>query len=124
MQRAYRIEAAHFRKWNLAFVTEGASALIQRSKTRRCRWSSTLSSVDPGLWKMRIGRAWVAETLQAFVSTPARVTTDGIEHLDVSALAGDSVGDFLTALERHNGIVTRNARLAAIHTFARFLATE
>ncbi|MGC2459462.1 MAG: tyrosine-type recombinase/integrase [Steroidobacteraceae bacterium] len=50
----------------------------------------------------------------------------GIEVLDLSAITADSVGDFLKALERerHNGIVTRNARLAAIHTFARFLATE
>jgi integrase/recombinase XerD len=32
----------------------------------------------------------------------------------------------LTSLEaeRHNGIATRNAQLAALHTFARFLATE
>jgi site-specific recombinase XerD len=50
----------------------------------------------------------------------------GIERLDLAAITADSVGQFLTSLERdrHNGIATRNARLAAIHTFARFLATE
>ncbi|MGF6978163.1 integrase/recombinase XerD [Paraburkholderia sp. JPY465] len=50
----------------------------------------------------------------------------GIEHLDLAAINAESVGQFLTSLEqvRHNGIATRNARLAAIHTFARFLATE
>ena len=50
----------------------------------------------------------------------------GIEGLDLAAITADSVGQFLASLERdrHNGIATRNARLAAIHTFARFLATE
>jgi integrase/recombinase XerD len=50
----------------------------------------------------------------------------GIERLDLSAITIDSVGQFLKSLERdrHNGITTRNTRLAAIHTFARFLATE
>lgn len=50
----------------------------------------------------------------------------GVERLDLSVITADAVGQFLKALERerHNGIATRNARLAAIHTFARFLATE
>jgi integrase/recombinase XerD len=50
----------------------------------------------------------------------------GIERLDLAAITAESVGQFLTSLERdrHNGIATRNIRLAAIHTFARFLATE
>jgi integrase/recombinase XerD len=50
----------------------------------------------------------------------------GIERLDLAAITAESVGQFLTSLERdrHNGIATRNARLAAIHTFARFLASE
>jgi site-specific recombinase XerD len=50
----------------------------------------------------------------------------GIERLDFAAITAESVGQFLTSLERdrHNGIATRNARLAAIHTFAKFLATE
>ncbi|MGF6297519.1 MULTISPECIES: tyrosine-type recombinase/integrase [Paraburkholderia] len=50
----------------------------------------------------------------------------GIERLDLAAITAESVGQFLASLERdrHNGIATRNARLAAIHTFARFLATE
>jgi len=50
----------------------------------------------------------------------------GIEQLDIFDLTSDSIGRFLKTLERerHNSIVTRNVRLAAIHTFARFLATE
>ena len=50
----------------------------------------------------------------------------GIERLDLAAITADSVGQFLTSLEqnRNNGIATRNTRLAAIHTFARFLASE
>lgn len=49
-----------------------------------------------------------------------------MEELDIPDLAADRVIRFLSFLEteRHNGIATRNARLAAVHTFARFLAAE
>lgn len=49
-----------------------------------------------------------------------------IEVLEISDLSAECVTRFLYFLEteRHNGIATRNARLAAIHTFARFLAAE
>ena len=49
-----------------------------------------------------------------------------LENLGLDAFNAEHVGLFLTFLEveRHNGIATRNARLAALHTFARFLATE
>jgi len=49
-----------------------------------------------------------------------------IEALEIPDLSADRVIRFLQFLEteRHNGIATRNARLAAIHTFARFLAAE
>ena len=48
----------------------------------------------------------------------------GIEALDLVDLDISAVEDFLRHLEvdRHNGIATRNVRLAAIHTLARFLA--
>jgi site-specific recombinase XerD len=48
----------------------------------------------------------------------------GIEALDLADLDVAAVEDFLRHLEvdRHNGIATRNVRLAAIHTLARFLA--
>ena len=48
----------------------------------------------------------------------------GIEALDVVDLDVSTVEVFLRHLEvdRHNGIATRNVRLAAIHTLARFLA--
>jgi len=48
----------------------------------------------------------------------------GIEALDLVDLDVAAVEDFLRHLEveRHNGIATRNVRLAAIHTLARFLA--
>jgi site-specific recombinase XerD len=50
----------------------------------------------------------------------------GIEHLQIADLNADRIKRFLNFLEsdRHNGIGTRNARLAAIHVLARFLATE
>ena len=49
-----------------------------------------------------------------------------IEDLDIGDFAAEQVRGFLAFLEaeRHNGIATRNARLAALHTFARFLVTE
>jgi integrase/recombinase XerD len=48
----------------------------------------------------------------------------GIEALELVDLDVSAVEDFLRHLEvdRHNGIATRNVRLAAIHTLARFLA--
>ncbi len=49
-----------------------------------------------------------------------------VERLVVADLTVDRVTRFLTTLEaeRHNGIATRNARLGAIHVFARFLAAH
>jgi site-specific recombinase XerD len=48
----------------------------------------------------------------------------GIEALDLDDLSVTAVEDFLRHLEieRGNGVATRNVRLAAIHTLARFLA--
>lgn len=49
-----------------------------------------------------------------------------LEDLDLNAFTAEHVRQFLMFLEaeRHNCIATRNARLAALHAFARFLATE
>ncbi len=49
-----------------------------------------------------------------------------LEDLDLDAISAEYVTQFLMFLEaeRHNSIATRNTRLAALHTFARFLATE
>lgn len=49
-----------------------------------------------------------------------------IERLQVCDLTAERVAAFLNHLEagRGNGIATRNARLGAIHVFARFLATR
>ena len=46
-----------------------------------------------------------------------------IDSLEVADITDDRVGRFLAFLEtaRQNSITTRNARLAALHTFARFL---
>lgn len=50
----------------------------------------------------------------------------GVEDLDIDDFTAEQVSKFLTSLEleRHNGVATRNARLAALHTLARFLASE
>jgi len=49
-----------------------------------------------------------------------------IESLTIADITAERVARFLASLEseRHNSITTRNARLAALHTFARFLIAE
>ncbi len=49
-----------------------------------------------------------------------------VDKLDLGDFTAEHVAEFVTFLEhtRGNGIGTRNARLAALHTFARFVATE
>jgi site-specific recombinase XerD len=49
-----------------------------------------------------------------------------IESLELTDITADRVGRFLAFLEakRGNSITTRNARLAAMHTFARFLIPD
>ncbi|MFW6116847.1 MAG: tyrosine-type recombinase/integrase, partial [bacterium] len=56
----------------------------------------------------------------------ARDADRPIETLEITDLSAERITNFLQFLqtERHNGIATRNARLAAIHVFARFLAAE
>lgn len=56
----------------------------------------------------------------------ARESRCPIEALDLSDLNADHVKRFLKSLEseRGNSIATRNARLAAIHAFARFVIAE
>ncbi len=56
----------------------------------------------------------------------ARETGRPVEGLEIADFNADRVGRFLATLEhtRGNGIATRNARLAAIHTFARFLVVD
>ena len=58
-----------------------------------------------------------------FLRFIARETGRGIETLAITDLTVARVEGFLMSLERerHNGITTRNTRLAALHTFARFV---
>ena len=58
-----------------------------------------------------------------FLRFIARETGRGIETLEITDLTAARVEGFLMSLERerHNGITTRNTRLAALHTFARFV---
>lgn len=66
------------------------------------------------------------DALVLFLRFAAADTQRRLETLEISDLDSDRVIRFLRFLEtdRHNAIATRNARLAAVHTFARFLATE
>jgi len=56
----------------------------------------------------------------------AREVRRTVDRLDVADLTVERVTRFLASLEaeRRNGIPTRNARLGAIHVFARFLAGQ
>jgi integrase/recombinase XerD len=56
----------------------------------------------------------------------ARELRRTVDRLDVSDLTVERITRFLAALEaeRRNGIATRNARLGAIHVFARYLAGQ
>jgi integrase/recombinase XerD len=58
-----------------------------------------------------------------FLRFLSRETYRGIETLEITDITTGKVEAFLLSLERErrNGITTRNTRLAAIHTFARFV---
>jgi integrase/recombinase XerD len=66
------------------------------------------------------------DALVLFFRFSAKHTGRAIADLDLSDFTAAHVTHFLSSLEteRGNGIATRNARLAALHTFARFLTTE
>lgn len=66
------------------------------------------------------------DALVLLLQFAARDTRRDVEYLQVSDLNAELVKRFLNFLEieRHNGIATRNARLATIHVLARFLAAE
>jgi integrase/recombinase XerD len=63
------------------------------------------------------------DALVLFLRSVATETRRGIEMLEITDLTSPRVESFLLSLERqrHNGISTRNTRLAALHTFARFV---
>lgn len=63
------------------------------------------------------------DAMLLFLRFTAKDTHRRIEALEIADFTAERVTRFLRHLEidRHNGITTRNARLAALHTFARFL---
>jgi integrase/recombinase XerD len=66
------------------------------------------------------------DALVLLLQFTARDTRRGIERLQITDLNAERIKRFLNFLEaeRHNSIATRNARLAAIHVFARYLVNE
>jgi len=66
------------------------------------------------------------DALLLFLRFTARELRRTVDRLDVTDLSVERVTRFLAALEaeRRNGIATRNARLGAIHVFARFLSSQ
>ena len=63
------------------------------------------------------------DSMILFLGFAASDRSRPIESLELADITADRVGRFLAFLEaeRGNSITTRNARLAAMHTFARFL---
>lgn len=66
------------------------------------------------------------DTLVLLLQFVSRDTKRGVEQLLIRDISAERVASFLKFLEtdRKNGIATRNARLGAIHVFARFLASH
>ena len=66
------------------------------------------------------------DALILFFRFAAARTGKRIAALDLADFTATQLAHFLSSLEtdRHNSVATRNARLAALHTFARFLTTE
>ena len=66
------------------------------------------------------------DTLLLFLRFTARERRRTVDRLDIPDLTVERVTRFLASLEaeRHNCIATRNARLGAIHVFARYLAGQ
>jgi integrase/recombinase XerD len=66
------------------------------------------------------------DALVLFLRFAAKRTGRRIADLDLPDFTATQIAHFLSWLQtdRGNGIATRNARLAALHTFARFLTSE
>jgi integrase/recombinase XerD len=66
------------------------------------------------------------DSLVLLLQFASRDSKRPVERLDIPDLTTERIAKFLTSLEieRHNGIATRNARLGAIHVFARFMAAH
>jgi site-specific recombinase XerD len=66
------------------------------------------------------------DSLVLFLRFAAEDTGRRVDALAIADFSPGRIGAFLKFLEteRHNGIATRNARLAALHTFARFMIAE
>ncbi len=66
------------------------------------------------------------DSMILFLGFAAKDIQRPIESLELADITADRVGRFLAFLEseRGNGITTRNDRLAAMHTFARYLVSD
>lgn len=102
-------------------MTQHQSTALGRSIARFFReYLPTLRGMSP--YTIRSYR----DTMILFLRFAAAETRRSVEILDVRDINADRLGRFLTSLEveRGNSIATRNARLAAMHSFARFLIAE
>lgn len=102
-------------------MTQHQSTALGRSIARFFReYLPTLRGMSPHTIRS------YRDTMILFLRFAAAETRRSVEILDVRDINADRLGRFLTSLEveRGNSIATRNARLAAMHSFARFLIAE
>ena len=66
------------------------------------------------------------DALALLIPFVATATKTPVDRLDISHLTADQIRQFLTHLEQRRacGIATRNQRLAALHSLARFIGTR
>ena len=102
-------------------MTQSQSTALGRSITRFFQeYLPTLRGMSPHTVRS------YRDTMVLFLRFAAKATGGSVERLDVRDINADQLGGFLTSLEveRGNSIATRNARLAAMHSFARYLIAE
>jgi integrase/recombinase XerD len=102
-------------------MTRHQSTALGRSITRFFQeYLPTLRGMSPHTIKS------YRDTMVLFLRFTTAETGGSVESLDVCDIKADRLGSFLNSLEveRGNSIATRNARLAAMHSFARFLIAE
>src|SRR3954452_15605028 len=125
---------ASFRLWPPlpASTSRGVSATLSRRRGHEATSSHAtrpmsrpvLPGIPPGAPRPEIHS--YRDSLVLFLHFAARDAGRPIEVLEIADVTADRVGRFLTFLEadRHNGIATRNTRLAALHTFVRFVIAD
>jgi integrase/recombinase XerD len=101
-------------------MTQHQSTALGRSIARFQEYLPALRGMSPHTIRS------YRDTMILFLRFAAAETGGSVESLDVRDINANRHGGFLTSLEveRGNSTATRNARLAAMHSFGRFLIAE